>query len=129
VQKSLGFTTICLIGALMAARDAATAHHSLSAFDIVGSIELEGTVQEFRYTNPHSYIVVKAKGPDGRVATWTLEGVAASSLQRDGWTNRTLKPGDQIRATVSPLISGGAGGSWTPQGIRFRDGKTVATGR
>ncbi len=118
-----------MLGALVAASGSTWAHHSLAAFDIVGSIELDGTVQEFKFTNPHSYIVMKAKGPDGRVATWMLEGVAASGLERDGWNNRTLKPGDQIKATVSPLLSGGAGGSWNPQGIRFRDGKTVATGR
>lgn len=127
MQKSLGAP--CVLGALILVCTPAAAHHSLSAFDIVGSVELDGTVQEFKFTNPHSYIVMKAKGPDGRVATWTLEGSAASGLERDGWNNRTLKPGDQIKATVAPLISGGAGGSWNPWNVHFRDGKSVAAGR
>jgi len=129
LQKSLGLLGAGLLGALLTAPGSAGAHHSLSAFDGFNPIELDGTVQEFRFSNPHSYIVMKAKGPDGRVATWTLEGSAASTLERQGWSNRTLKPGDQIRAEVSPLASGGAGGSWDTQAIRFRDGKTVTAGR
>ena len=117
------------MGALLFLCTPATAHHSLSAFDIVGSVELDGTVQEFKFTNLHSYIVMKAKGPDGRVATWTPEGSAASGLQRDGWNIHTLKPGDQIKATVAPLLSGGAGGSWNPWNIHFRDSKSAAAGR
>jgi Family of unknown function (DUF6152) len=108
---------------------AATAHHSFSAFDFGTPTELEGTVLEFKYINPHCYIVLKVKGTDGRAATWTLEGGPPSFLERDGWTAKTLKPGDQIKATISPLRSGAGGGMWTPQGIRFRDGKTVAAGR
>jgi hypothetical protein len=105
--------------------DAALAHHSFSMFEYGTSTELEGTVQEFKYVNPHSFIILRVKATDGRAATWTLEGSAPSTLERDGWTARTLKPGDQIRATISPLRSGAAGGMWEPQGIRFRDGKTA----
>jgi hypothetical protein len=105
------------------------AHHSFSMFEFAAPTELDGTVQEFRYTNPHSFIVLKVKGTDGRVATWTLEGMAPASLERDGWNRNTLKPGDQIRLTVSPLRSGGTGGMWNPQALRFRDGRTVAAGR
>jgi hypothetical protein len=124
----------CLLGGLMGGvlvvtSRPAMAHHSFSMFDFGAPIELDGTVQEFRYTNPHSFIVLKAKGPDGRIATWTLEGMAPGVLERDGWNRSTLKPGDQIRLTVSPLRNGGAGGMWNPQALRFRDGKTVASGR
>jgi hypothetical protein len=98
-------------------------------FEFAAPTELDGTVQEFRYTNPHSFIVLKVKGTDGRVATWTLEGMAPASLERDGWNRNTLKPGDQIRLTVSPRRSGGTGGMWSPQALRFRDGRTVAAGR
>jgi hypothetical protein len=116
-------------GALLMAGDAALAHHSFSMFEYDASTELEGTVQEFRYVNPHTFIILKVNGKDGRGETWTLEGMAPSSLEREGWTRATLKPGDQIRLTISPLRSGAAGGMWSPEGIRFRDGKTVAAGR
>jgi hypothetical protein len=118
-----------LIGALVLTRDGALAHHSFSMFEYGSNTEIEGTVQEFRYVNPHSSIILKVKGKDGRVETWTLEGQPTAMLEREGWNSRTLKPGDQIKATIAPLRSGATGGSWTPQELRFRDGKAVAIGR
>jgi hypothetical protein len=115
-------------GALIVTGDAALAHHSFSMFDYGSSIELDGTVEEFKFINPHVFIILKVKGKDGRVETWTLEGQPTPMLEREGWTRQTLKPGDQIRATVAPLRSGAAGGSWLPQGLSFRNGKAIAAG-
>jgi hypothetical protein len=98
-------------------------------FEYGTSTELEGTVQEFKYVNPHAFITLKVKGKDGRVETWTLEGQPTPMLEREGWTARTLKPGDQIKLTIQPLRSGATGGSWTPQELHFRDGKPVAVSR
>ncbi len=113
-------------GALLAAGSKALAHHSFSMFDYAAPTDLEGTVAEFRYTNPHSFIILRVRGTEGHgAATWTLEGSSPSTLERDGWNRATLKPGDQIRLTVSPLRSGGAGGMWSPSSVRFRDGKTA----
>jgi hypothetical protein len=114
---------------LCLASDAALAHHAFSMFEYGSSVELEGTVQEFRYVNPHAFIILKVKGKDGRIETWTLEGQPTAMLEREGWTRATLKPGDQLKMTVAPLRSGATGGSWTPQELRFRDGKAVAVGR
>ena len=131
MQKSLA---ACLLGCLVAGAPvmtgrSASAHHSFSMFEYGSSIEIEGTVQEFRYVNPHAFILLKVKDKDGHVATWTLEGQPTAMLEREGWSRNTLKPGDQIRATVQPLRSGAAGGAWTPQELRFRDGKAVAVAR
>jgi hypothetical protein len=120
----------CFIsGALVLTGGQALAHHSFSPFDIGMPTELEGTVLEFKFINPHSYIVLKAKGQDGRATTWTLEGMPPTFLERDGWGAKTLRPGDQIRLTVSPLRTRAAGGMWSPEGVHFHDGKTVAAGR
>jgi hypothetical protein len=120
--------SLCLLsaGLLGAASDSARAHHAFSMFEFGSSIEIEGTVQEFKYVNPHAFILLRVKGKDGRVETWTLEGQPTAMLERQGWTNKTLKPGDQIKATIAPLRSGASGGSWTPQGLTFRNGKAVA---
>jgi hypothetical protein len=127
VEKLL---TVCLVGgALVMTGPSARAHHSFSMFDYGSTTEIEGTVQEFRYTNPHTFIILKVHGSDGHVATWTLEGMSASNLQLDGWTNKSLKPGDQIKLMIYPLKSGGTSGMWNPQSAHFRDGKTVATSR
>jgi Family of unknown function (DUF6152) len=116
-------------GAMIMTGDSALAHHSFSMFEYGSSTELEGTVQELKFVNPHAFIVLKVKGKDGRVETWTLEGQPTAMLEREGWTRSTLKPGDQIKLTIAPLRSGGTGGSWTPQQLHFRDGKAVAIGR
>jgi hypothetical protein len=131
VQKllSAGLLLAGLVGALVITSDMARAHHSYSMFEYGSSIEIEGTVQEFRFINPHAFILVKVKGKDGRVETWSLEGQPTAMLEREGWNRLTLKPGDQIRATISPLRSGAAGGSWTPQQLHFHNGKAVAVAR
>jgi hypothetical protein len=131
VQKSLSLCLLFagLIGASAMTDDSALAHHSFSMFEYGSSTEIEGTVQEFKFINPHAYIIMKVKGKDGRLETWTLEGQPTAMLEREGWNSKTLKPGDQIKATIAPLRSGATGGSWTPQELHFRNGKAVAVGR
>jgi Family of unknown function (DUF6152) len=131
VQKLLSqCLSVCLMGGtLVMTGDSALAHHAFSMFEFGTSTELEGTVQEFKYINPHAFIILKVKEKDGRVETWTLEGQPTAMLEREGWTAKTLKPGDQIRVTILRLRSGATGGSWTPEQLRFRDGKAVAVRR
>jgi hypothetical protein len=131
VQKLLfrGLLSAGLLVASAMTGGSARAHHSFSVFEYGSSMELEGTVQEFKYVNPHAYIILKVKGKDGRLETWTLEGEPTATLAREGWNSRTLKPGDQIKVTIAPLRSGATGGSWTPQQLHIRNGKTVAVAR
>jgi hypothetical protein len=129
-RLSPGLVCACLLGgALLMTGNAALAHHSFSMFEYGSSVELDGTVQEFRYVNPHAFIILRVKGKDGRIETWTLEGQPTPMLEREGWTRATLKPGDQVKMTVAPLRSGATGGQWTPQEIHFRDGRAVAVSR
>jgi hypothetical protein len=126
---AISLPALWLIGAaLVMTSQSAWAHHSFSMFEYGSSIELDGTVEEFKFINPHAFITLKVKGKDGRIETWTLEGQPTAMLEREGWTRQTLKPGDQIRATVAPLRSGASGGSWLPQELSFRNGKAVAAG-
>ncbi len=111
-------------GALVAS-SAAIAHHSFAMFDQEHPIELVGTVQEFKYTNPHSYLLLEVKASDGSTAVWNLEGRAPSLLSRDGWTSTTLKPGDEIIIMVNPLRSGAPGGSWNTSTPKFKDGRSL----
>ena len=45
---------------------------------------------------------------------------------REGMTSKSLKPGDEIKATINPLHSGAEGGSYQPLAIKFKDGTPVA---
>jgi hypothetical protein len=113
--------------ALIATSAAAIAHHSFAMFDEEHPIELEGIVQEFKYTNPHCYILLEVKGADGKVVIWNLEGGAPSLLTRDGWSSQSLKPADQVAVTINPLRSGAPGGAWNVRLIKFKDGRPIVS--
>jgi hypothetical protein len=110
---------------LLGSSGAAMAHHSFAMFDQDNPIELEGIVQEFKYTNPHSYLLLEVKGEDGSPVVWNLEGQAPSILSRDGWSKQSLRPGDHVVVTIDPLRSGAPGGAWNLRRIRFKDGRPV----
>lgn len=112
-------------GAVIAMAGAAMAHHSFAMFDQANPIELEGIVQEFKYTNPHSYLLLEVKGDDGEMTVWNLEGSAPSILGRDGWSRDSLKPGDHVVVSIDPLRSGAPGGSWNGRKIKFKDGRPI----
>jgi hypothetical protein len=114
-----------LVGAMVAAGDAALAHHSFAVFDIEHPLELRGTVQKFKFTSPHTFIVLEVKADDGSSMIWTLEGASPSFLVRDGWSSQSLKSGDQIKLSVDPLRSGAPGGAWIGQRITFTSGRPV----
>jgi hypothetical protein len=82
-------------------------------------------VQEFKFTSPHSYILLEVKGEEGNTAVWNLEGPAPSLLARDGWSSQTLKPKDEVIITIDPLRSGAPGGSWQSRKIKFRNGQPI----
>src|SRR5262245_54015846 len=119
------FSVILASAALVAMVGTATAHHSFAMFDNDHQIELAGTVQEFKYTSPHTFILLQVKGQDGSTTIWNLEGATPSALAREGWSSKSLKAGDEVIMTIAPLRSGAPGGAWTPQGTKFRDGKAI----
>jgi hypothetical protein len=100
------------------------AHHSFSMFEDRPT-PLEGTVQEFKFTNPHTYIILRVKGEDGRTVTWTLEGPSPTSLVYDGWSVKCLKPGDQLKMTIWPSRESKTGGVFYPRYTTFRDGRAI----
>src|SRR5258705_10489374 len=105
--------------AFVAASGAVLAHHSFAMFDQENPIELEGVVQEFKYTSPHSFIFLEVKGQDGSTTVWILEGAAPSLLTRDGWSSQTIKPSDEVIITIDPLRSGAPGGYWRSRQIKL----------
>jgi len=119
-------SVILISGTLIAMGGTAMAHHSFAMFDNDNQIELEGVVREFKYTSPHTFILLEVKAQDGSTTVWNLEGGTPSALVRDGWSSQSLKAGDELKMMVAPLRSGAPGGSWTPQGTRFRNGKEIA---
>jgi Family of unknown function (DUF6152) len=119
--------TFLAVALLLSLRAIAQAHHSFAIFNQANPVELIGTVEEFRFFNPHTFIVLRVKGEDARPVVWHLEGQSANSLRWSGWSPKSLNPGDQIRITVEPLRSGAPGGSWSASKVRFLNGSPVVS--
>ena len=63
------------------------AHHAFSAeFDGNSPIKLEGAISKVEFINPHAWIHMDVKTPDGKVETWMVEGGTPNTLQRRGIT-------------------------------------------
>jgi Family of unknown function (DUF6152) len=119
--------TLLLAGAaLVFTGGAVLAHHSFAMFDQEHPMEADGVVKDFKYTSPHTFIILTIKDKDGTVEDWNLEGGSPSALARDGWNSKSLKPGDELRLTMEPLRSGAPGGSWNANKIKFKDGQPIS---
>jgi hypothetical protein len=86
------------------------AHHSFAMFDSTKQTTLTGTVTEFQWTNPHSYIEINVPDESGAVKHWSIEMGSPSILQPSGWKHNTLKPGDKLTVILNPLKNGDPGG-------------------
>jgi uncharacterized protein DUF6152 len=87
-------------------------HHSFAGFDLSKMITLTGIVKEFQWVNPHSWIQLMVKDASGAAVEWSIEMRAPSSLVRQGWKPKMLKPGDQVTVSAHPLRDGRPGGSF-----------------
>jgi hypothetical protein len=98
--------------ALSLAAVPAYAHHSYAMFDATRTVALNGTVKQFQFTNPHSWIQVMAPGPNGALAEWSVQMGAPFELIRAGWGPDVIKPGDKITIQIHPAKDGVAAGSF-----------------
>jgi hypothetical protein len=90
----------------------AFAHHSFAMFDAEKKMTAEGTVKEFQWTNPHSWIVIMVRNQAGTDEQWALELGSPGDLARAGWLPKTLTPGMRVTATLHPLKDGSNGGQF-----------------
>ena len=112
IKLSIGIAGIglCLAGTAVPV----VAHHAFSAeFDANKPIELTGTVTRMEWINPHVWLHMDVKKPDGTVESWAFEAGTPNVLFRRGFTKESLKTGTQI----------------TVDGYQSKDGSLRANGR
>ena len=73
------------------------AHHAFSAeFDANKRVILKGTLVKMEWINPHSWLYLDVKGPDGTVVSWAIEAGAPNAMFRRGFTKNSMPPGLEI---------------------------------
>ena len=109
-------------GLLVIIGGAARAHHAMTIFEL-SAITLEGTVQEFRFVNPHTILVLKATDEKGSTKVWHLESDPPSMLARAGFSRDTFKRGDRLKMYINPLRDGKPGGFWSIRTVITQNGR------
>src|SRR5262245_11300244 len=99
-SKSMSRTLLSLsfaFAAVLLQAAPAQAHHAFAAkFDIKKPIKLQGTVTSMDWINPHAWIHIDVKGPDGKAVNWMVEGGSPNVLLRRGFTKDSLLPGTEV---------------------------------
>ncbi len=101
-----------VIGLLLWAGGPVAAHHSGAMFDEEQTVEIQGVVKEFQYTNPHSWLIVEVTKADGSTETWGFEAEGPSTLMRAGVPKGSLPPGTEVTVTANPMKDGRPAGKW-----------------
>ena len=102
-------SSIVLATGLLAAAPA-LAHHSFAMFDTQREVTLNGTVREFQWTNPHSWLQLNVT-QGGRTVEYSIEMGSPNTMSRKGWRRSTFKPGDKVSVVMNPMRDGSPGGS------------------
>ncbi len=119
--KSIGL--FVAVAASLSAAAPALAHHSFAMFDMSQEKAVTGTVTDFQWTNPHSWIWLEAPSNAGPPEQWGVEGMSPNFLERRGWSKTTLKRGDKVTVVIHPVKNGGKGGSFVR--VTLPDGKVM----
>ena len=119
-------TFFAVVAGLVVASRPVAAHHGAAAFenDPAKRLVLKGTVTQWIWANPHTFLQFDVKGEDGRLVRWVVEASNPPDMQNRGWTIRSFKAGDEVTVTVRPVKSGKPVGSIIQ--VQFADGHVLS---
>jgi hypothetical protein len=101
-----------LFAASLMLAGSAQAHHSFSAFDGARTLSMTGTVKDWQWTNPHTWLVLVAMNGNDTEEEWNIEGQSPQVLRREQSMPRdVIKAGDKVTVTIHPRRDGSHGGS------------------
>lgn len=101
------------------------AHHSFGLFDRSQVISRTGTVNEFEWINPHTWLHVDFTDENGDVTTWSFEAGNTAQLTRLGWNLENFPVGAQVTVGFRPMKDGSRGGQL--MNVTLPDGRQVCS--
>ena len=112
-MRATSLVMVLVVGSLLAATPV-VAHHAFAAeFDASQPVTLKGTLTRMEWVNPHGWLHVDVKGPDGKIVNWAIEAGAPNALLKRGLRKTDFPAGLEIVVT----------------GYRAKNGSTTANGR
>ncbi|MES2625462.1 MAG: DUF6152 family protein [Pseudomonadota bacterium] len=97
---------VCVFASVLVA-PFALGHHSFAVHFVADkTVEVKGTVESFRFSNPHGILTFNTVDASGATVAWRAETNSPNVLRRRGWDRDALKPGDQITVTGFPARDG-----------------------
>lgn len=115
------------LGLVLAGTAAVSAHHAFAAeFDAKKPLSLKGTLTKMEWVNPHVWLHLNVKKPDGTVENWAFEAGTPNNLFRRGFTKESLRPGVEISVDGYQAKDGSRRANG--RNLTFADGKTLFLG-
>ena len=106
--------------------NSAWGHHAAAGIDRTKTVTVEGTVTQFKWANPHSWLEIEVPNQKGGMDLWNFEMTAPSFLVRAGWKSTLVKAGDKVKVVARPFKNGDPGGLFVSVTLPgFCDGKTM----
>ncbi len=119
-MKKIVIAALALAAALPGAVDA---HHSYAMFDHNREVTLKGTVKEWQWTSPHTWLYLVVPTGKGEPLKYSIEGGNPGLLRRQGFTKGSMAPGDKVTVFMAPLKSGQNGGAL--DAVQLPNGKVL----
>lgn len=116
------FSAVLLLG--LCPVPAMYAHHGNVTYDMKHTVVLTGTVTQLELANPHSTIALDVRDENG-ISHWTVEFGVLRELKDQGWTETTLKPGDEIKIAVHARKDGDHSSILAKGVITYADGRPL----
>jgi hypothetical protein len=86
----------------LAAAAGLQAHHGSADYHVDREVTIAGTVKEWKFTNPHTWVYLTVTRAGGGVEEWNGEGPPLQWASARGWSNTTLKTGEAVRLVMYP---------------------------
>lgn len=129
IERTIYKTFIALAGGAFAvfASPLVSAHHSVALqFDMSQEMEIEGTIMELEWRNPHAWLTVEVENEAGEMEVWRVEFGSGNSLTRRGWRPADLPVGAHV--TVHGLPARDGSNTIAGEEVILEDGRELFTG-